>query len=341
MSYARALLLGTPLLVACGVASGEPSASDRSASADTAAPATMTFRADWTQSATPLVAGEAVQVSYDPARVTTCRGSLGYGTGPGWSIDGSYSINGIPLNAPVPVAGAGLANLHLPAGALPTFTPPFAGELQMWFENTDVFGCTAWDSDYGANYAFTVAPPANAPGWLGNASALVDRATCPGPCYGDARPADGGVTFDTWARTRALVTQIFFDVWKRGVTDFDNPDLWQQLDVEAHWRLDPRQPFTMTYVNFAERVGNDARYALDLRPLDPLPGLNGGALTSAAQCPAVPATITSDGQLVQVDMQLYFTVNGVALQPAGGGTFHVLFQNYAGLYAVCAYPKAT
>jgi hypothetical protein len=313
----------------------------RSVAADTASAGTMTFTADWTQSATPLVAGQPVQVSYDPARLTTCRGDLGYGTGPSWSIDAFYSVNGIVLNESIPVGGASLANLHLAAGALPTFTPPFAGNLEMWFENTDAFGCSAWDSDYGANYPFAVAPPANAPGWIGNASYLLDRGTCPGPCYGDAQSAEGTITFDTWARQEAAITQIFFDVWQSGVTDFDNPDLWHELDVESNRRLDPNSPFTMSYVNFAERVGNNARYAVDLRPLDPLPGQNGGVLTSASQCPAIPATITPDGQYVQIDMELYFTVNGVALQPSGGGSFHVLFQNYAGLYAVCSYPQAT
>jgi hypothetical protein len=319
------------------MASGEAPVG-QSAAADTTA-ATMAFTAGWMQSATPLLAGEQVSVSYDPARLATCRGNVGGGSGPGWSIDGFYSVNGIAFEQAVPIAGASLANLHLPAGTLPSFTLPFAGDLQIWFENSDAFGCNAWDSDYGANYHFTVAPPANAPGWVGNASVLVDRATCgSGPCYGDAKPANGGATFDTWARQQAVVTQVFFDVWKSGVTDFDNPDLWKELDVESHLRLDPSQPFTMTYVSFSERVGNNARYAVDLRSLDPLPGLNGGPLTSASQCPAIPATITADGQYVQVDMQLYVTVNGVALQRSGGGTFHVLFQNYAALYAVCSYP---
>lgn len=336
----RLATLVAPLLVSCGVSAGT-SPVGQSVAADTASAATMTFAADWTQSATPLVADQPVQVSYDAARLTTCRGDLGYGTGPSWSIDASYSVNGIMLNESVPVAGAGLANLHLAAGALPTFTPPFAGNLEMWFENADAFGCTAWDSDYGANYSFVVAPPANAPGWIGNASYLIDRGTCPGPCYGDAQSAEGAITFDTWARQQAAITQVFFDVWQSGVTDFDNPDLWRELDVESHQRLDPSSQFTTSYVNFAERVGNNARYAVDLRPLDPLPGQNGGVLTSPSQCPAIPATITADGQYVQIDMELYFTVNGVALQPSGGGSFHVLFQNYAGLYAVCSYPKAT
>jgi hypothetical protein len=335
-----ALVLAFPL-ASCGAAPSEPPVG-RSAAADTAAAGTITFTADWKQSATALVAGGQAGVSYDPARLPACRGNLGYGVGPGWSIEAYTRVNGISLDQPLGIAGAGLANLGLPPGTLPSFTLPFAGNLEIWFENSDAFGCNAWDSDYGANYSFTIAPPENAPGWVSGASYLLDRATCgSGPCYADARPADGGLTFDTWARQQAAITRVFFDVWKAGVTDFDDPELWQRLDVESHRRADPAQAFTMAYVSFSERVGNNARYAIDLRALDLLPGSDGGALTRASQCPAIPATITADGLYVQADLALYFTVNGVAVQPAGGGTFHVLFQNYAGLYAVCAYPRAT
>ena len=343
---ARFLVPSTLALAACSGSSGEPidAASQRMSSAalpDAGAP-TITFSAGWTESAAPLIAGQNAQVSYDPTRLPNCRGNLGYGGNtPGWSISASYSVNGITFGQPLGIAGLSLLNMHLPAGALPSFTLPFAGNLEVWFENTDAFGCDAWDSDYGANYRFVIAPPANAPGWVSGASYLLDRATCgSGPCYGDAKSADLGLTFDTWARQQAAITEIFFDVWKSGVTDFDNADLWKELDVEAHWRLDPSQPFSMSYVGFSERVGNNARYALGLRPLDPLAGQNGGALTNATQCPAIPATITADGQFVQASLDVYFTVNGVALQPNGRGVFHVLFQNYAGLYAVCSYPKA-
>jgi hypothetical protein len=339
-----ALLVATGLTTACSGSGEEPSTGSTTSPVTASAP-TITFGADWSQSASALVAGSTAQVSYDASRLTTCRGNLGYGgSAPGWSIDGDYSMNGIVFYEPLGVAGAGLQNEHLPAGALPSLSLPFAGTLQMWFENTDVFGCVGWDSNYGRNYAFSVAPPAGAPGWVGNASVLVDRATCGSgaPCWGDATAADGGATFDTWARQQAAVTMIFFDVWKSGTTDFDNPDLWKELDVEAHNRPAAAVPFGMDYVSFREREGNNARYAVDLRALDLLPGAGGGggALTSASQCPPIPATITADGQYVQADMDVYFTVNGVALQPAGGGAFRVHFENYAGLYAVCSFPQA-
>lgn len=335
MRYFPALVL--PVVLGCSAPSSEDAA--HSAAAVTSASPLITFTAGWTDTATDLVAGEQAAISYDPGRLTTCRGSLGYGgDAPGWSIDASYMVNGIAFNEPLGIAGAGLANEQLPAGSLPSFTLPFAGTLKLWFQNTDVFGCSAWDSNYGANYSFSIAPPANAPGWMGNASVLLDRAGCNGPCYADAQPLGTGATFGTWAREEAVVTQVFFDVWQSGVTDFDNPDLWQQLDVEAGERWGSSSTFTMSYVSFAEYAGDNARYAIDLRALDPLDGINGSALTEASQCPAIPATITADGQYVQVDMELFFTVNGVALQPSGGGPFHVLFQNYAGLYAVCDFP---
>lgn len=339
-------LAALPLLLVLGC-SGPVGAerSGTSGAAVTDSPATISFTADWTESTTALVAGQTARIAYDPARLPQCRGTLGYGGNePAWSIDAGYMVNGIYFGAPVGVAGLSLQNEHLPPGALPSLTLPFAGQLEMWFSNTSAFGCSAWDSNYGANFAFTITAPDDAPGWVGNASILIDRATCGsgGPCYGDAKPAAAtGAVFDTWARQQAAITELFFDVWKAGVTDFDNPDLWQQLDVEAHHRVDPSAPFTMDYVSFAERTGNNARYAENLRPLDPLSGVNGGPLTSAGQCPAIPATITADGQYVQVDMEIFFTVNGVAVQPGGGGAFHVLFQNYAGLYSVCPYPKSS
>ena len=104
-----------------------------------------------------------------------------------------------------------------------------------------------------------------------------------------------------------------------------------------HSRIGSSGTYTMSYVNFGTREGNNARYAADVRPLDMLPGLDGGALTDKSQCPTFPTTISADGQYLQADLQFYFTVNGVELRPNGGGDFHGLFQNYLGLYAVCGF----
>jgi hypothetical protein len=38
----------------------------------------------------------------------------------------------------------------------PTITIPQGAALAMWFEATSSYGCVAWDSQYGANYQFTI-----------------------------------------------------------------------------------------------------------------------------------------------------------------------------------------
>ena len=168
-----------------------------------------------------LVAGQPVTLRYDEARLPSCRGNVS-GGGPGWTITAFYTLDGDNVES-VAVAGAGLSNGPNP----PTLTVPDGGDLALWFQVTSVWGCSSYDSSYGANYHFAVATPANAPSWVGNASWVVDRATCgtpPGPCYADAHSADQAFTFDTWARQQAAITQVFFDVWQAGVTDFDNPN---------------------------------------------------------------------------------------------------------------------
>ncbi len=324
-----------PLLLAtaCGAAPGEGAPSSSSSADIAATPPVITFASSFTQGASePLVAGKPIRVAYDSARLPQCRGDLA--NGPGWSITGAYSVNGV-YGGSFPVAGAGLSNGPNP----PAFTPSASGDLAMWFEVTSAWGCHGYDSAYGANYHFAVVPAANAPGWMGNTSSLIDRATCggaTGACYDHAQPATSDFRYDTWARQRAAIAEVFFDVWKQGVTDYANPNLWRELDVELHSRIGGAGAFTTSYVRFAEYHGNDARYAMNLRALDPLGGVNGSALTDKSQCPAFATTISPDAQYVRATFDYYFTVNGVDLRPAPGAVFHGTYENYAGLYAVCA-----
>jgi hypothetical protein len=49
-----------------------------------------------------------------------------------------------------------------------------------------------------------------------------------------------------------------------------------------------------------------------------------------------PAVARSSGaKHVEAISELYFTVNGVELRPANGGTFGVRYQNYLSSYALC------
>ena len=330
--------LGVVALGCGSPASSAPAASESSAVVASVTGPTLTFAADWTESSDrPLKSGDTVTIAYDPARLPTCRGTLSGGQ-PGWSITAFYSLNG---GTPASLDVAGYSPTPQPQA--PVFTLPSGGDLAVWFQVTSAGGCSAYDSNFGANYHFVVAAAASAaPAWMGGTGAIVDRATCgtpPGPCYADAHPAENGFSFDTWARQRASITRVFFEVWQPGVTDFDDPNLWKQLDVEMHSRVGASGAFSTSYVDFSDRDGNNARYAVNLRPLDLLPGSNGGALTDKSQCPTFPTTVSADGQYLQADFEYYFTVNGAELRPSSGSgnVFHGTFQNYLGLYAVCGF----
>src|SRR5690606_24891531 len=117
--------------------------------------------------------------------------------------------------------------------------------------------------------------------WIGEAKYAISRATCAGgACAEDLRPLEGGFFFDSWAKQRAAITAGYFEVWQPGVTDFDNPDLWRELDVRIYYRFDPSGPFSWRWVDFQERAGNNARYSFSLRELDPFVDPNA--------CPSVP-----------------------------------------------------
>jgi hypothetical protein len=305
---------------------------DSIASRDSTAEVAIRFDANGTKSASaPLVAGGHARITYDPARLTACRGDLS--GGPGWAISGHYRINGGPVSS---FEAGGLSPSH--GTSLPVIALTAPGDLEMWFENTSAWGCDAYDSDYGKNYHFAIAASANAPGWVGNAGFVTARGTCSGgPCDSDVHPLAGGFIFGTWTRQRAAIAEALFEVWKQGTTDVDDPDLWKKLDVQLHSRVGDTGPFATSYVSFDHRIGNNARYAVQLGGLDPLAGAR-GTLTNAADCPTFATSISADGQYVQADLQFYMTVNGVELRPSAGTVFHGLYQNYRGIYAICERP---
>ena len=341
MRYAKALLvsalLGSSLVLGgCSAASSDEDVASAADSHLTGKTVTLTFRSDFTIDASDtIVKGDTVKIAYDANRLTACRGDLSAGH-PGWGIGALYSLNGAAAKS-VNVAG-----LNPDPSATPTFTVNAAGDLAIWFENNSAWGCDAYDSNYGANYHFPVLASDNPPGWVGEAQVITSRATCNdgGPCDADFRDLGTGFTYDTWTRERAAIREVYFQVWKQGVTDFDNANLWKQLDVEIHSRIGGSGDFTMAYVSFDTREGNNARYAVDLRTLDPLAGPGGGngsQLTDKSQCPTFPVTYEGTGaqQMIDADVQVYFTVNGVELRPADGTVFHGKYQNYGGLYSIC------
>ena len=327
--FAGRAMLSAAVLAGCSTPAADDGADLGTSEAAIGEAATLTFGADFqTAISGTLQKGKTVRVAYDASRLTACRGDQnGH---PGWTITGYWKIGGGAVHS---FEAGGFS----PSGGTeqPVLALDASGDLQIWFQNNSVWGCNAYDSDFGRNYHFAIQPAANEPGWMGNVRDIVSRQTCNGPCESDMQPVTAPVLYDTWARQRAAIRAIYFEAWKQGVTDFDNADLWKQLDVEVHSRVAGTSAFQTAYVSFDRRTGNNARYATDLGALDPIPGAS--TLTSKSDCPAFPLSAPADngGQYVEAIVELYFTVNGAELRPAAGDTFKIRYQNYKGLYAVC------
>lgn len=286
---------------------------------------TLTFHGDFTEEQSgPVVAGRSVVVDYDISRNSPCRQT--YNGLQTWSVMAHATFLPMNVRQSASVVNHGTS----PSSSMPAsfFAPEGATEMVLYFQNNDRGGCSSYDSDFGANYHFAVSD--QGPEWMGNVSALIAR--------GADRRCDGAVSFGSkvsfgsWARQRAAMTDLCFEVYEPGVTDFDptyeRGDLWQQLDVQVHHRFDPTKPFATDYVSFVDRVGNNARYAFDLRPFDPF--------TWGKCWSDVPLTSTTepDGSAhVQATLEVYFTVNGEELRPdvgaGGGGVFRAVYDEAA------------
>jgi hypothetical protein len=138
------------------------------------------------------------------------------------------------------------------------------------------------------------------------------------PCSGGT-PVEEGFLYGTFARQRATTRNLCFEVWKPGVTDWDNPDVWRQLDVAIYHRFGDGT-WSRSYVDLERRVGNNARYILDLGGLDPFrPG----------HCPDVPTALAYGlgAQYLEAQLEFYLAVNGVRYPDRGG--FHGTFEDHA------------
>lgn len=308
-----------------GCAPGGPIDEAEQAQSESAAlsVATITFDGGWGERLEGVLAeGGVVHLRYDASRLPACQ-SVQQGV-PQYAITAHARVGGEVQS--VVVAGLG-------ASDDPQLELDAAGELELWFEATSRYGCREWDSDFGANYRFVVVEDPAKPDWMGNAAFVIDRMTCNGPCEGSRRSLDQGFYFESWARQRAAITSAYFDVWEPGVTDFDNADLWKQLDVQMHYRWAGQESFQSRYVDFFRRQGNDARYELPLRPLDPFKGYY--TLTDPSECPEGEITADESGATVSTHIEFYFTANGKELRPAGGGLYRGDYQGYRAPYEIC------
>lgn len=284
---------------------------------------TLHFDADWSvRQSGPVVAGQTLTVHYDLARLPDCRA--------GYAGRAAFNIQAHALFTPMNVRqeasvldGSRSSSSQWYSRPAVFDVPAGATGVQLWFHNTDRAGCNRYDSNFGRNHAFGVVASdhARAPDWMGNVVATISRAAA-GRCDG-AVPFGNTLSFGTWARQRAAVTDLCFEVWEPGVTDFDNADLWRQLDARVEVRFAGATTATTSYVSLAGRTGHNARYAVDLRAFDPF--IWGRCLDG------VPlSTVEENGMaMLQATAELSITVNGSALRTDGGDVFRVVYSDYA------------
>jgi Family of unknown function (DUF6209) len=305
----------------------------------TTAPAVLSFNGDSTIYRTnDLRADQAFTLRYDTARLAGCRGT--YHGGPAFTIT-AFVQSGSAAPIAYPVAGfSSVQSVVLATGGVASVTIPAqpAGALSVWFQETNIYGCMNYDSNLGSNYRFTVeaAPVAGGvtPDFLGNAAFVVSRATCNGLACDDGRVnATQGFSYDTWARQRAAIAGIYFDSWKAGYTDRENPDLWQQMDAKLFYRFGSNGAFLSVPANIEKRVGNDVRYSVSLKALDPLGGY---PRATKADCPKGKLRATADGQYVEVPFEYYAQVGSRQLRPSSASSvFTGKFVDYRNNFEVC------
>lgn len=147
------LLLLTFSICACGAGSSDDATTGDDANQTEGA--RIEFLSGFTTRVSGSVAArKPLEISYALDRLPDCRGNVG-GGGPGWTITGYASENGgAPKTFEVSaLSDDGKDRVSKPA----TITPSQGGDIAIWFQVTSRFGCSKFDSAFGANYHFSVA----------------------------------------------------------------------------------------------------------------------------------------------------------------------------------------
>lgn len=140
-------------LSACGEPVDEGTLAEDNEIAASANANAVVFRKDFTQSQRgTLAVGKTLGIEYDAARLPGCRGNLNNGQ-PAWTITGYVSVNRGPAKS-FWVAGFSPTGSTAP----PTLKLTEGGDHAFWFQITNRWGCSSYDSSFGKNYHFTVKP---------------------------------------------------------------------------------------------------------------------------------------------------------------------------------------
>ncbi|MGA9524900.1 MAG: DUF6209 family protein [Myxococcaceae bacterium] len=151
------VMIAAVSIAACGPqeldleAGAQPAAATTEAAGLRGTETVITFHDDWGISRSNLfIEGGTVRVVYDPDRLPQCRGDSN--GRPAWGITGYYRINDGPIGS-FEAGGASPSN----GTQEPVFTLTEKGTLSLWFQVTNRWGCSHWDSNFGKNFTFEIA----------------------------------------------------------------------------------------------------------------------------------------------------------------------------------------
>lgn len=275
-------------------------------------PAELRFTEDFRiEQSAPLVAGERAIVFYDLDRLPSCRGTHnGFRF---WNITAFFRF----------FPGGEQVEGQIEGGPLHVVIPNGAERVEVWFHNgTGDNSCSAWDSNDSRNYHF---PILQRPSWIGNARVKISRAGGE-PC---ATTGDmvSGFNYDTWSRQRSIMGNVCFEVWREGLTDQNDREVWRRLDARIYYRWDASQPFRWGHVGFLDRIGNNARFVTDVAGRDQF---------HTGQCPDAPTSMVDGYE--EARFEFYFAVNGVFLGAPDDQPFVGRYVDYPSAFrdASCA-----
>lgn len=146
------LVVAVGLMAGCGVEGSAPS-SPAGGKADDLDEVLLDFTGYFEERQSgPLVAGATAVVRYDAARLPQCRGrDQGVDT---WAITGYVVVEGED-EQPFALTRRDGERVVSTEGRI---TVPAADSFALYFLVHDTFGCSEYDSDFGANYRFEVEP---------------------------------------------------------------------------------------------------------------------------------------------------------------------------------------
>lgn len=213
----------------------------------------LDFRGDFTTvQRGPLVPGGTLTVKYALERLPTCRRSRAGAQL--WDIEAwvKFQPQGIVVTQSTSTVSGGTRT----ATPFTVEIPRGTQNVELWFRNYSAEQtCETWDSNYGNDYWYAVAPLGEAVVWAGDWGGSFAR---------DCAHRDGlaePITIDSYVRERAC-KWVDADVYVPGLTDGStaHPErLWAEVEWQWDGVAQPAVP-----LQYVERAGNNARYRWQL-----------------------------------------------------------------------------